>query len=719
MPESQGERAKNLILLVDDDLVMRMLMREALQTIDAGIIEAEDGKKALAFYQQFHPQLIVLDVTMPGMDGFEVCQAIRCLPGGEDVVVVMATGLDDVVSIQRAYQAGSTDFITKPINWPIFSQRIRYLLRAQDAMLSLRRNQRRLAQVQRIAKLGHWELELSSGTLKWSEEVFRIYGVRSREFSVNRQAMLAKVHPEDRQALESAYRKTLETGEGYRIDFRVINPDNTIRTLHEQTEVVFAADGTPCQIRGTVQDISERIQAEEKIRRLAYYDVLTHLPNRQHFKELAEQALALSNENNTLAALLYLDLDRFKKINDSFGHTMGDSLLVEVTKRLQSSIRATDFIGHGPQSESPLWRLGGDEFVILLLEIDSVEAAEKVAKRILQSLDFPIQVQGHEFPVSASIGIACFPEHGTDIDTLLKHADTALYSAKEAGRNRFRHYAERMNARTQEKLQIEVELKKALEREELILHYQPQIEIATGRLVGMEALVRWVHPLRGMVSPGEFIPVAEETGLIQPIGEWVLAAACRQLRQWRESGLKVVPVSVNLSSLQFLDRAKLVRLVSEQLSSSQIPADYLELEVTESAVMQNVDKTIATLSNLKEIGVLLAIDDFGTGYSSMSYLKRFPLDTLKIDRSFICEITVEPRDAAITEALIALGRSLGLRSIAEGVETFEQKQLLQRLKCDLIQGYLISRPLPEEEMLAYLRQNLNADETAPLLPNRI
>ncbi len=690
------------ILIADDDLAMRLLMRESLQSMEVEIVEAEDGDQALELCRTQPPNLVLLDVNMPKRDGYSVCRALRAMSGGEDITVVMVTGLDDVASIERAYQVGATDFISKPVNWPVFSHRIRYLLRAQQAFFNLRRSQKRLAQAQRIAKLGHWEQDLASGSMDWSNEIFHIFGLSPDTFVPTREKMKKQINPDDRKELDRCVAEAIEHSGKYKADYRLCGAGDSVVIVHEQGEVILGDQGEPVLIRGTVQDISERVQAQEKIRKLAYFDTLTDLPNRQHFKELAEKILASAQKNGLKVALLYIDLDRFKRVNDSFGHNLGDALLVEVAKRLKDTIRASDLITCGALSGPPLWRLGGDEFVILLSDLTAIKHAERVADRILKALDYAFVVQGHEFSMSASIGIAVCPEHGTDLDTLLKHADTALYCAKAAGRNTYKKYMAQMNARMQEKLSLEVELKRALNRDEFVLHFQPQVLTGSGRLTGLEALVRWLHPERGMIPPGEFIPLAEETGLIGLIGEWVLEAACRQLKEWIDMGIAVVPVAVNLSCGQFLERKNLLRQIQNQLNSSGLLPNLLELEVTESAMMYDVNQAIATLSELKNLGVMLALDDFGTGYSSMNYLKKFPLDRLKIDRSFICDITNEPRDAAITRSLITLSKSLGLTTIAEGVETDEQRNMLDKLECEQIQGFLISRPLPPEKILDFL-----------------
>lgn len=431
-------------------------------------------------------------------------------------------------------------------------------------------------------------------------------------------------------------------------------------------------------------DITERKEAERQIYRLAYYDALTGLPNRSLLFSLLEQALAEAHRGRLHGALLFLDLNRFKNVNDSFGHHAADTLLREVAQRLTTALRREDVVA----------RLGGDEFVIALFDIKEREHAGIVAQKLLDALGAPIQVGAHEVMISASIGIAIFPEDGRDSETLIRHADVAMYRAKQSGSHGFLFYSQEMNLRSLERLKMEGGLKRALEREEFTLFYQPQLDLTSGRIVGAEALLRWRHPERGMVGPGEFIAIAEETGLIIPIGEWVLDAACAQARLWRDAGIPV-RVAVNLSSRQF--RPTLPEQIARFLGHHGISGDLLELEITESILMHNGEQAVSLVERLREAGILLSLDDFGTGYSSLAYLKRFPVDNLKIDQSFIAGLPEDGSDAAIVRAIIGIARNLGRCVIAEGVETEAQQAFLRDAGCDEIQGFLFSRPLPAPE----------------------
>lgn len=439
-------------------------------------------------------------------------------------------------------------------------------------------------------------------------------------------------------------------------------------------------------------DITERKASEARIAFLAQHDSLTGLPNRALLHDRLDQALANAGRHGKRIALLFLDLDRFKTINDSLGHMMGDQLLQGVALRLSACVRETDTVS----------RQGGDEFLIVLTDVEVPDDAARVAEKILDRLRPPFDIDGQQLGTSFSIGIALYPGDGNTPESLMKNADTAMYHAKENGRNTYRFFDERMNVNALERLHLENGLRRALENEEFTVYYQPQVDLASGRIIGTEALLRWFSGVMGGISPARFIPLAEECGLIVPIGEWVLQTACRQARKWQEEGLPAIPVAVNLSALQFR-RADIVATVSRALEESGLEGCWLELELTESLLMQSGPEVEATLGRLKALGVRLSIDDFGTGYSSLAYLKRFPVDRLKIDQSFVRDITDDPDDAAIVRAIIQLGRSLRLEVIAEGTETPEQMDFLRYERCTAAQGYLFAPPLPAEAVTELLR----------------
>jgi diguanylate cyclase (GGDEF)-like protein/PAS domain S-box-containing protein len=443
---------------------------------------------------------------------------------------------------------------------------------------------------------------------------------------------------------------------------------------------------------GVCTDISSLKQYEEKLRYQALHDALTGLPNRFQFQERFQEMLARVARQNSQLAVMVLDLDRFKHVNDSLGHAVGDELLKQVAERLKSRLRQVDVIG----------RLGGDEFAVILDNISGTHSAAAAAGRLLSAFATPFSLSGHEIFVSSSIGISCCPADSSDAETLLKNADAAMYRAKADGRNSYRYFSAEINARALENLLMSTGLRLALERDELVLHYQPRIDLSSGAISGAEALVRWQHPELGLLPPVRFIPIAEEMGLIEAVGEWVLKEACRQMRRWRDAGLQLESVAVNLAARQFTE-ASFSAKVAATLEEVGLEARYLELELTESMVMQQPDRVVKVLSELKSMGVTLAIDDFGTGYSSLSYLKRFPIDFLKIDRSFVKDLPGNAEDVAITSAIIAMAKSLGLQLIAEGVETQAQRDLLHRQGCHHGQGYLFSKPVAPEQLERLLR----------------
>ena len=694
------------VLVVDDDAGGRRLTRATLKKAGFDVSEAEDGQQALDAMRMALPDLVLMDVSMPVMDGFTACAELRKLPGGGRIPVVMMTGLDDVQSIERAFEVGATDFITKPINWPILAHRVRYMLRASSAINDLNQNQRRLSNAQRIGEMGDWVWDVRQDRIVPSEQAWRIFGHDAPDTSLQGDGFLATVHPEDADRVRQACERAIANGDAFAIEHRIVQSDGGLRHVHQQVEVIeYDASGGALHLAGAVHDITRRKDTEEQIRRLAYFDTLTGLPNRLLFTEQLHKALADAERQGQQLAVLFVDLDHFKRVNDTLGHSAGDELLRVVSARLAQSVRPLDSIsrGSGERNGNSIARLGGDEFIVMLSDLHGAVDAAAVARRLVAALTEPVTIQCTELYVSASVGIAMYPYDGTDIDTLLMNADTAMYRAKEAGRGGFQFYDRSMNARALERLVMETMLRRALERSEFVLHYQPRISLATGQIVGAEALIRWQHPERGLVSPREFITLAEETSLVIPIGEWALDEVCRQSAAWRTGGLTAVPVAVNLASTHLRER-NLPELVSRMLALHGVPAGCLEIEVTESVLIADPELSLDTARRLNELGVRLSIDDFGTGYSSLSYLKRLPISALKIDQSFVRDLATDPDDAAIITAIIAMAHTLKLKVIAEGVETEAQRVFLKNNGCDEFQGYLMSRPVEAGEFAQMLEQ---------------
>jgi diguanylate cyclase (GGDEF)-like protein/PAS domain S-box-containing protein len=694
---SETGRQAPLILVVDDDATQRALLRRALEKNSFLVEEVADGAHVVHVVRRVMPDIVLLDVILPHVDGFTICAKLREDEWSKNIPIVMLTGLEDTNSIQRAYQAGATDFITKPVNWQILNQRLQYIQRASENTRNLVRSQARLADAQRISRLGSWEIDLAGTVTHISDETREVFRLAEEE-PLTLETFSKSIHPEDLQLISDARDRALTVGDPYEIHYRLLWPDANVSFIHEQAEVQLDKEGKPTGIVGTIQDVSERRRLEQKLEHLAYNDLLTGLPNRRSFKAALEAALK-PRDSLGAGAILYLDLDRFKRVNDTLGHSAGDELLRLVASRLTKCVRHNPTEDRGiSRSEDMVARIGGDEFIILVSDIQNEKEASMVAERILKNVSFPFNINEAEIFVSFSIGLILFSEE-SDPEALLMKADNALYRAKDAGRNNYQFYTEDLDDRDQKRFEIENDLRHAIERGELGLFYQPLVSLNNHQITGVEALMRWNHPEHGMVLPGRFIPVAEETGLILPMGEWTLEEACAQAASWVEAEIGPLRLSVNLSARQFRD-SDLVIKVANAIMGVGLDPSYLELELTESVLMEDTATSRTQLTNLKDLGVRIAIDDFGTGYSSLSYLKRFPLDRLKIDRSFVRDLIQDSTEASIVSAIIAMAHELRLEVVAEGVETQEQYDYLCAEGCDVVQGYLIAQPMPRHRFEA-------------------
>ncbi len=700
------------VLIADDDFSTRLLASEGAASQGMDSLEAEDGESALKLYASHRPDLVLLDLRMPNGDGYETCRRIRELPYGKSVPILMMTGVNDSASIAAAYEAGATDFISKPVNPVLLGHRMRYLARAAAAFRRSQETAERLIRAQRLARIAQWELDLESNCFRWSDEALEIFGL-TLDDAADATGLYRWVHPEDRQRVIGA----LQTREPHVIDYRMLLPDGTERLIHQEVSLAVLPDCAVPRLVGTIQDMTERLAAERRAARLAYFDSLTGLPNRAYVLESLSRSLAGAARLGHTLAVLVLDLDLFKRVNDNFGHSTGDALLEQVAQRIRSCIRASDQLSAPrlPLSSGFLeadgdalaGRFGGDEFVVVLPQTRSALDAGTLARRILDKLSQPYSVKGKELDIQASIGIATFPDNGSNAEELLQLADAAMYHAKERGRNCFQFFDRTIHAQAQRRLQIETSLRAVLgavgrdgeplsigSAGGLSLHFQPKIELPTGRVTGVEALLRWSTP-QGPIAPMEFIPVAEDTGLILPLGRWVLRAACDAAL--RLPGLRM---AVNISPRQFRD-PEFVASVRGVLSESGLLPDMLEIEITEGVVMQETATTLSTFAELKKLGVRISLDDFGTGYSSLSYLTRFRVDQLKIDRSFVKDLR-DQNNEAIVSAIIALSNNLHLDVVVEGVETAEHVDFFRSRGRLELQGYHFARPMPEAQLQSWL-----------------
>lgn len=579
-------------------------------------------------------------------------------------------------------------------------ERLTLLEGRRIALEELKEKEELIRLATQAAGVGTWEWDLANDKVTWSDGVEAMFGLEKGAFGQSYAAYRELIYPDDLALLDSAIRLALEENKPYIAEHRVCWPDGSIHWVEAQGEVERDKDNNPLRMRGTVIDVTQRKQATEEIERLAYYDPLTGLANRRLLLDRLQQSILSTIRNKNSGALIFLDLDRFKLLNDSLGHLAGDTLLQRIANRLSSILREEDTIA----------RLGGDEFVILLPSLvkDPLAAAQhvhRVAEKVRHTISDNYDLNGHSYHISASIGIALFPQDGNRAEVVLNHADAAMYQAKGNGRDTISYYHATLQAAADARLALEEDLRHALQKSELQLYLQPQVNDETN-VVGCEALLRWFHAERGMVPPLDFIPVAEETGLILEIGEWVILTACQHLRDWSNGEYDNVPgISVNVSPVQFR-HSHFVEQIERIINRCEINAELLTLEITEGTLIDDLDDTVKKLNALKVLGVKISIDDFGTGYSSLYYLKHLPLDELKIDRAYVQDITEDHNDAAIVEAILSMSRHLGLEVVAEGVETKEQADFLHKNGCTCFQGFLYSNSLPLDEFAArYLQKN--------------
>lgn len=677
-----SKKNQGSLLLVDDDPGFRMTTAEILRQAGFSVKEVASGQEALVWAERHMPDLVLLDAIMEGVDGFEVSRYLNELWGMRNIPILIVTGLDDLESINHAFSSGAAGFITKPVNYSILVHRIQFQLRAALDATALRESREQLITAQRVASLGYWRWDTTTDCFRVSAQLADMCGIDLDSFGGSFTDYLNLIHPDDRDVLKSKIASGFEGSAGEPFEYRLSTSGENFLTVHQEVET---KPGTS-DVLGTIQDITQQRAAEERIRHLANTDVLTGLANRACFQRQFDDSIKSASRREESFALLYLDLDAFKIINDSLGHDVGDYLLKAVARRLQSVLRETDYAG----------RMGGDEFCILIQNITDEYTAAEVAERCLHEVNTVIEVAEQELQPRISIGIAHFPEDGKDSATLMKAADSAMYAAKKSGKNRYAFYRHELTLQAEKRLKMEQELRQVIKKGELELYYQPQIDLARGKISGVEALVRWQHPTEGLVLPGEFIKLAEQIGFINKLGDWVLRTACRQAVEWLNAGIPLLRIAVNISPLHFKD-PEITETVKEILNETGLAPGILELEVTEG-VVQTEGQCVTIFEELRALGVRIAIDDFGTGYSSLGSLRHLPIDCLKVDRLFIKDMLSNTEASVLLGTIVGMALALDMTVVAEGVETEEQVQVISGLGCNLVQGYLFSRPVPADEI---------------------
>ena len=690
--------ASRTILIVDNDSRNRKLLEAMLKPEGYQTAHAASGEAALASVFAAPPDLILLDVMMPGMNGYEVARRLKQDQLTSNIPIIMVTAQIDRAARLAGLDAGAEDFLTKPVERAELWLRVRNLLRLKSYGDYLKNHGEVLEQEvrARTADLQRFRTAMDAtadGIMLISRRTMCFIEVNATACSMfgYTSAELMQIGPAQLGAgtLDeccTAYDELIASnGANVLVSSILTRRDGSSfqAEVHRQVQQTRS----DWVIVAVVRDITERKLAESRLHHLAHFDVLTGLPNRALFYETLKNTLQHGQKNGAHIAVLFIDLDHFKNINDTLGHGCGDALLTQFGERLQRCTRQRDTVG----------RLGGDEFAVILVMPDDVQVAGVVATKIKESLRTPFLLKGHEVMITASIGVALSPDDASDHDALIGYADTAMYRAKLAGRDTFRFFTAQMNVDMLARLEMEKALRKAIERDEFVLYYQPKVQLDSGKLVGVEALLRWARPEHGLISPQQFIPVLEETAMILPVGTWVIETACAQIRCWIDAKMPPLQISVNVAGRQFVE-GDVVGDVTRALARHQIPAELLELELTESSLMANTERTIESMRQLKKLGVQISIDDFGTGFSSLAYLCRFPIDKLKIDIAFVRNITTNQDDATIVRTIIQMAHSLKLNVIAEGVEKIAQLDYLREHGCDQIQGYYFSRPLPLREL---------------------
>jgi diguanylate cyclase (GGDEF)-like protein/PAS domain S-box-containing protein len=698
-----------LVLILDDRSTNRNIFSRLAQTIEDGVTVHTLSRplEALNWLEKNSPDLIVTDYRMPGLDGAEFTRQVRNGMNGADVPIIVITAYDDRSFRLRALEAGATDFISSPVDHCEFVTRARNLLKLSRQQQFIKSRAQSLEQQLRASELSHKELVRNSqealaqvidtvpamiiatdrdGRAIFVNAHFASFVDTTPSALLGRR--LADVISSDKRDYAKRVDQSLFETPRTKVSFEeeILDPSGTRRIFLTTKTPMRDPGGSVTSILTTSIDITERKHAESILRHIASHDTLTDLPNRSMLHESIQLELGRTDHS---FALLLIDLDRFKSVNDALGHACGDRLLMQVATRLTEAATAENMVA----------RISGDEFVILQTGTGDAAVAAVLARDVISKLSEHFIVDGHEVVIGCTIGIVTSSGRNWDAEKLLKAADLAMYRAKADGRNTFRLHSPEMDIASQPSFVLESDLRKAIGRDQLLLYYQPQIDLATGDIVGAEALIRWMRPGFGLTPPNIFLPLAEESGLIVEIGAWVLREACAQAVVWRELGLPPIRMAVNLSPVQFL-RQDLVQLVAHTLATTGLAPELLELELTETSLLDDVQQTVATLQGLKELGVTVSVDDFGVGYSSLSYIKNFPIDRLKIDRSFISNVTSSNRDQAIVRAIRTLAASLGVKVIAEGVETPHQLQCLRAQQCDEAQGYLFGRPMPSCEFEA-------------------
>ena len=682
-----------VVLIAEDDELQRLMLSGVLSDAGFTVLTAKDGADALEQFAANSVDCVISDVNMPKVDGFGLCSMLRVLPGGERAQFLFITGQDDLQSIQRAYEVGANDFVTKGTHPALLVERVNFLLRSQQLQDHLRLSEQRLAYAQRLAQLGHWEYTPEGHTLTVAPVVTQILDLE-RDEQLSWQHLCAHSHPDDVPHMQLTLQRAIQHRKTFRLEHRYISARNATLVLRHQGELALNAHGQ-WLIRSTVQNVTETRAQEERIRFLAFHDPLTGLPNRESAQRKLRHAIEDAAHSNLHIAVCALWLDDFSRISGSLGQQASDEVLKTVSQRLRSQLRDSDHIarefGGDDNLTGMVARGDGDKFICIIDQLQFGEAAQGIVKRLQRAIATPLQIGATRLQLTASVGISVYPTDGDNADDLLDCANSALRHV-QGHKNACQFFASAISQHARERLHLESELHQAIAQRQFVMHYQPRLRLQDDAIQGAEALVRWQHPQRGLVMPGEFIPVLEEMNLIAELGQQVMAMVAQQTQVWRLRYAQPLRISFNISPLQFMG-VDLLQQVDQAVQHAGAHYEDLEVEITESALLSQPDVVINTLHAFRERGLHIALDDFGTGFSSLSYLRKLPLDVLKIDRSFVSDIGVSQGGSALISAILYMADALDLKCVAEGVELETQLNFLRQHRCHEAQGYLLSRPL--------------------------
>jgi len=674
------------ILVVDDDQLTRMTIKKILQKAGYQVTDTDRGDKAISLCINELPDLVLLDLMMPGIDGYDTCKALRQVADYNQLPIIILTGLDDIESIDKAFESGSTDFVTKPINWSLLTQRVRYALRTKELFHELIKSQQKLTRAQNLVRIGYWELDCETNIISLFDKTKYLLGLTSDAYPMNE--LLSHMSDIDADRIRHCIQTTIETGTPYTIDHSFINHDGVALIINQQGELSDQHDRK--LITGTIQDITERKQAEELIYFHRYHDPATSLPNKE-FLQLQLDDLIRQDQGEFLTAVISLSFDKLRSIGGTIGEDFINQFLRQSCERLLRRI---------PEIRS-ISRISTTTCGFLLSNMHTIEQIELICNLIINYFIEPLSINNHEYHTTLSIGITVYPID--DSTSLIQNAIIAQKVCFSQGGSRFLFYSFDMELDTKKQISLESAIRRGLENNEFHAYFQPQINTSNEQVTGMEALTRWITSDGEIIPPDKFIPIAEETGLIIELGIEIMKQSCHFAKQLQDSGHGTIRVGVNLSSLQFSDK-NLLTTIDNMLADSGLDPSQLEIEITESIAMTDISHAINTLKNIRSMGIKTSMDDFGTGYSSLSYLQKLPLDTLKVDQSFIRPIGENYENSEIARAIIAMGKSLNMHLIAEGVEEAHHYKLLKKLHCNEVQGYYFSKPLAQNEFIRFIEK---------------